>query len=65
MNIPSVEFGLNISSRELGLDKRLAGSKNACNNGVQAWTILFTTKDSWAQKYCRKELPKTRDLPGL
>jgi len=40
MNIPSVEVGHNISSRELGLDKRFAGSKNACNNEVQARTIL-------------------------
>ena len=40
MNIPSVEVGHNISSRELGLDKSCAGSKNACNNEVQARTIL-------------------------
>jgi hypothetical protein len=39
MNIPSVELGINISSRELGLDKRFVGPKNACDNGVQAWTI--------------------------
>ncbi len=34
MNIPSVELGHNISSRELRLDKKFAGSNNACNNGV-------------------------------
>ncbi len=36
MNIPSVELGLNITSRELKLDKIFAGSKNACNSSVQA-----------------------------
>ncbi len=60
MNIPSVELGHNISNRELGLDKRFAGSKNACNNGFQAWTILTMTKDSRAQKYVKKDCQRQR-----
>ena len=63
MNIPRVELGLNISSRELGLDKRFVGSKNA--RWCPGLEDFAHDKGITGSKVCPKELPKTRDLPGL
>ena len=64
MNIPSVELGINISSRELGLEKRFAGSKNACNNGVQAWNICLQQRIH-GLKSMSKGTAKDKGLAGL